>query len=161
MNKEKCVTHSCRKCSSIRGLVCTLLLAFHKTGLLIGIFRLLTPFGSLIDTIFLLLVTLLFRLVDGVRLMFCRTVYGVQDEWCWSGIDELVLCTGWDDDKVTSLDILILTVDGGLAFSGCEGQNLVDCMHLPRVSVARVLFSNKEPTSSPMSPPTGTVMSTS
>jgi len=105
-------------------------LSFHQPEFLI--LRLAPP-GPLwwhINTFLLLLVALLFRLVHCRRLMLGRAVHGVQNEWCWPGVDELMLCAGWYNDEVAGLDILVFARDGCFPLAGCEGKDLVHSVFL-------------------------------
>jgi hypothetical protein len=58
--------------------------------------------------------------------MLGRAIHGIQNEWSWPGVDELMLRAGWYNDEVTSLDILVFSSDGCFALAGCEGKDLVD-----------------------------------
>src|SRR5438477_12920305 len=86
-------------------------LCFHQPELLILSFAPPGPLRRHINTVLLLLVALLFRLVHRRRLMFGRAVHGVQNEWCWPGVDKLMLRASWDNDEVAGLDILVFERD--------------------------------------------------
>ena len=94
--------------------------------------------------------------------MASRKAEGYQ--WCRSSVDELMLSASRYDHKVSSFDILIFTGNGGFAYSRSEGQGLVNGVNLEEMdgsqSLVKVGLRNPERTSSPISPPTGTVMST-
>ena len=71
--------------------------------------------------------------------------------------------------EVSSFDILVLASYCGFADTGGEGQGLVDGVKLHMIAVSpyttalgqvKRATKKQEPTSSPISPPTGTVMST-
>ena len=90
-------------------------------------------------------------------------------QWCWARIDELMLGASWHYHEVSSFDILIFTRNGGFAGSSGEGQDLVDEVSLGETAVSpgtvvlrrlKPALKRQERTSSPTSPPTGTVMST-
>jgi hypothetical protein len=85
-----------------------------------------------------------------------------------------MLSAGGYDDQITGLDVLVDAVDRCFAFSRRECQDLVDGVFLRRwseqgtpVSLAREheamaqFQKSRGHTSSPISPSTGTVMSTS
>lgn len=119
------------------------------------------PLGRHIDPLVLFLVSLFFRLVDGGGLVLGRAVDGVEDERVGAGVDELMLGACWHDDQVAGLDILVLARDGGFACTGREGEDLVHRMCLGRSVSGRGQCARQESlTSSPISPPTGTVMRT-
>ena len=78
-----------------------------------------------------------------------------------------MLRTSRHNHKVSSFDILIFSSNGGFADTRSESQGLVDGVNLQETAVSqsvnlwsRTGVRNSERTSSPMSPPTGTVMST-
>jgi hypothetical protein len=62
--------------------------------------------------------------------MLCWAVHGVQYQGRRSGVDKLVLCSSWYDDKITCLDVLVFAVNGGFAFSGCKSKDLVNGVFL-------------------------------
>ena len=95
--------------------------------------------------------------------MACRNAEAYQ--WCRSSIDELMLSASRHDHQVSSLDILIFARNGGFAHARSERQGLVDRMNLEekkstQSSVQYKIEESQKRTSSPISPPTGTVMST-
>ena len=110
--------------------------------------------------------------------MFGRKIFWVlkieqelTDQRCWARVDELMLRSRWHDDKVAGFDILVFPVYSCFGGAGGEGEGLVDGVHLrdhADVRKASIETSHcsqhwrpRLPTSSPMSPPTGTVISTS
>ena len=68
--------------------------------------------------------------------MLSRAVHGVQNEWCWPGVDKLVLRASWYNDEVAGLDILVFAGDGGFALAGCERKDLVDGVFLSSLRVS-------------------------
>ena len=62
--------------------------------------------------------------------MLSRRIDSVQNQWCWTSVDELMLSPCRDNDQVSSLDILVLACDCCLASTGGEGQSLVNRVFL-------------------------------
>lgn len=94
------------------------------------------------------------------------------DEWGGAGIDELMLGSSGYNHQIPSLDVLILTSDCRLSDARGERKGLVDRVNLESGVQINILYSKRgaspplslglrgERTSSPMSPPTGTVIRT-
>jgi len=70
--------------------------------------------------------------VNGGRLVFCWAIHGVQDQGCRTGINELVLRTGWYYDQVSGLNFLVFACDCSEALPGGECEDLVDSVFLQR-----------------------------
>lgn len=144
-----------------------MILRLYQPQLLILSLAPLTPFRRNINTLILLPITLRLILVHAGRLVLGGRVNSIQNQRCRPRVDELVLRAGGDDDEITGLDFLVLAVDRGLAMSRRERQDLVDGVFLLSISTAppvKSLWMDVDPektlTSSPISPSTGTVIST-
>ena len=64
--------------------------------------------------------------------MLGRRIHSIQDQWCGASVDKLMLRACWHDDKVSSFDVLIFSCDGGFAYAGSEGQDLINGVFLTR-----------------------------
>lgn len=110
----------------------SLVFTLHDAGLFILLLALPRPVRCNIDAVVFFLISLFFRLVHRGWLVLGRAVDGVKDERCWTGVDELMLCTGWNDDEIARLNVLVFACDGGFAGAGCKCQDLIYGMFLEK-----------------------------
>lgn len=62
--------------------------------------------------------------------MLGRRIDSVQNQRCWTSVDELMLGSCRNNDQISSLNILVFACDRCLASAGGEGQSLVNCVFL-------------------------------
>lgn len=119
------------------------------------------PFRCDINAIFLFLVALLFGLMYSSRFVLSRTVHCVENQRRRSRVQELMFRASWHNDHVSRLDVLLFTGNLSKPCSRRKGKDLIHSVNLETVSaVFHFDRISGRHTSSPMSPPTGTVMST-
>jgi hypothetical protein len=68
--------------------------------------------------------------VHSLRVMFGRRVHSDQLQRHVSHIHKLVLSSTGHDDHIAGFDVLLPPADFGPPCSGCEDQDLVDCVDL-------------------------------
>ena len=64
-----------------------------------------------------------------IRPMFRIRIYRVQAQLPLAGIHKLMLRPRRHNHQISSLHILVYSVDGGATGAGCEGECLVDGVH--------------------------------
>jgi hypothetical protein len=142
-------------------LTLLILLSFDQPHLLILRLAFPTPIRRHINAILFLLVSLLLCLVHCCCLVFSRRIDSIQDQRIGTSVDELVLRSCGYYDQVSCFDILVLSRNCCFSSARSEGQNLINGVFL-KIGQSKGLETPSADgiTSSPMSPPTGTVIST-
>jgi len=132
-----------------------------EAQLLIVSFRPLAPLRRFVDPLLFRFVTLLFGLVHRRWLVLCWAIHGVEEQRDGTGIEEVMVRPRRNNDEIAGFYVLFFAADDGFAGAGSKIQDLVNCVYLWRVSFPVRSESSVFITSSPISPLTGTFMSTS